>query len=193
MEFIIPTVTIKGSSDDATKEDNIKDPISKAHLNVLTFSIFKNDKLVDIVSINESKGINILTNKTTNLKIMKDNYSATLNSIKCKLDYKDNKINIKVKFSYVINSIKDIDITNKNEKDKLTKEIECEVHSYIKEAIDITVNKNTDSIGFGSLIYKHKPKYYESIKDDYLNNLDFNIKVKGNLESIGVAKNIKEK
>ena len=42
MEFIIPTVTIKGSSDDATKEDNIKDPISKAHLNVLTFSIFKN-------------------------------------------------------------------------------------------------------------------------------------------------------
>ena len=34
---------------------------------------------------------------------------------------------------------------------------------------------------------------YESIKDDYLNNLDFNIKVKGNLESIGVAKNIKEK
>lgn len=193
MEFIIPTVTIKGSSDDATKEDNIKDPISKAHLNVLTFSIFKNDKLVDIVSINESKGINILTNKTTNLKIMKDNYSATLNSLKCKLDYKDNKINIKVKFSYVINSIKDIDITNKNEKDKLTKEIEREVHSYIKEAIDITVNKNTDSIGFGNLIYKHKPKYYESIKDDYLNNLDFNIEVKGSLESIGVAKNIKEK
>ena len=33
---------------------------------------------------------------------------ATLNSIKCKLDYKDNKINIKVKFSYVINSIKNI-------------------------------------------------------------------------------------
>lgn len=193
MEFIIPTVTIKGSSDDATKEDNIKDPISKAHLNVLTFSLFKNDKLVDIVSINESKGINILTNKTTNLKIMKDNYSATLNSIKCKLDYKENKINIKVKFSYVINSIKDIDITNKNEKDKLTKEIESEVHSYIKEAIDITVNKNTDSIGFGNLIYKHKPKYYESVKNDYLNNLDFNIEVKGNLESIGVAKNIKEK
>jgi len=197
-EFVIPTISLTGDKNEASKEENIKDPISKSHLIILNLSVFNKDKLKTYTNDNESKGINILTNNVKNLEIIKNEFTASINDIKCKIKFKleNNKPNITIDIEYkykIIAINKDIDITSKEIQNTIKKEIEKEIKTYINQTIDLVKTNKTDIIGFGNTIYKHEPNYYKNNKENYLEELKFKIKISSKLEANGEITKIEEK
>ena len=195
-EFVLPTLSLTGEKEEANKEENITDPIAKSHLIVLPLSLFKDDKLLLESNEKANKGINILLNKVKNLKMNETDFSATLNNIKCNLKFKlkDNKpiFYLDIKFKYNINSLnKDIDISKEKNQKEITNTINNNIKRYINEAINLITSNDVDAIGFGNLIYKNNPNYYNKIKDNYLKLLDFKIKVDGKLEVTGELKSLR--
>lgn len=197
-EFVIPTITLNGDIDESTKEENIKDPITKSHLIILTLSTFKTDKFVSYTDEDESTGINILTNNIKSLEIIEENFTASLNNVKCNIKFKlDNDkpiITIETNFSYkIIYAEKDLSIEKEETQKEIQKTINKHITTYINKTIDLVKTKNTDIIGFGNLIYKKEPNYYNDNKDNYLDKLKFNININSKLESSGEITKIEEK
>lgn len=197
-EFVIPTISLTGDKNEASKEDNIKDPITKSHLVILNLSIFNNDKLKLYTNDSESKGINILTNNIKNLEIITNEFTASINDIKCKIKFKlkNNKpnITIDIKYKYKIIAVnKDIEIKDKEIQKTIKKEIEKEIKTYINQTIDLVITNKTDIIGFGNTIYKHEPNYYKNNKHNYLEEINFKIKISSKLEANGELTKLEEK
>lgn len=197
-EFVIPTISLTGDKNESSKEDNIKDPITKSHLVILNLSIFNNDKLKLYTNDSESKGINILTNNIKNLEIITNEFTASINDIKCKIKFKlkNNKpnITIDIKYKYKIIAVnKDIEIKDKEIQKTIKKEIEKEIKTYINQTLDLVITNKTDIIGFGNTIYKHEPNYYKNNKHNYLEEINFKIKISSKLEANGELTKLEEK
>lgn len=197
LEFVIPTISLTGEKEESTKEENIKNPIAKSHLIILNLSAFKDDKFILYADNEESKGINILTNNIKKTEIIEDKFTASINNVKCKVDFKlhDNKpiITIDTKFSYKIIYVdKNYNIESKKIRKEVNKTINKHIESYINKALDLTIKNNTDVIGLGNKIYKNDPKYYNKNKDNYLQEITFKININSELESSGEITKIKE-
>ena len=196
-EFVIPTISLTGEKEESTKEENIKNPITKSHLIILNLSAFKDDKFVLYTDDEESKGINILTNNIKKTEIIEKQFTASINNVKCKVNFKlqDNKpiITINTEFSYKIVYVdKNYDIESKNIQKEVNKTINKHIESYINKALDLAIKNNTDVIGLGNKIYKNDPKYYNKNKDKYLQKIKFKININSELESSGEITKIKE-
>ena len=192
-EFVIPTISLIGDIDESTKEDNIKDPISKSHLIILNLSMFNEDKLKYYTDEEESKGINIKS-----LEIIEEKFTVSVDNIKSKIKFKLKNniptITIETKYSYEIIFVeKDLNIKDEKIQKEIKNIVDNNIKTYINKTIDIVINNNTDVIVFGNIIFKNKPEYYNKNKDNYLEQLKFNITVNSKLVSSGELTKLKEK
>lgn len=197
-EFVIPSISLTGDTEESTKEENIKNPISKSHLIILNLSVFKADKLLTHTTTEESKGINILTNNIKNLEIIENDFTASVNNIKCKIKFELNDNNpifkIKTNFSYKIVSVdKNLEINKEEIQNEIHKIIDKHIKTYINKALYLSLDKKVDILGLGNLIYKEEPNYFNKNKKDYLEKLKFDIEINSKLESNGEITKIKEK
>jgi len=197
-EFVIPSISLTGDTEESTKEENIKNPISKSHLIILNLSVFKADKLLIHTTTEESKGINILTNNIKNLEIIENDFTASVNNIKCKIKFELNDNNpifkIKTNFSYKIVSVdKNLEINKEEIQNEIHKIIDKHIKTYINKALYLSLDKKVDILGLGNLIYKKEPNYFNKNKKDYLEKLKFDIEINSKLESNGEITKIKEK
>ena len=190
---VLNSVTILGNKKQGMDTEELTKTVPQATIKIDTLGIFKDDKLLDWATIEESKGINLLTNKTKTYYVKtkcEDKYIMNkIENIKTttKIDLNKNKVSVKIKGDASIIEtnckldLKDIETINKIEED-----IKQELNNTINKVSDLVQKKyQTDILGYGKMIHKKNPKKWKQIKtnwDEIFKNLEieteYDIKIK---------------
>lgn len=197
-ELVLPTIYIKGNSKEGDKEENIKSTSSISDLSLGNLAIFKNEKMLGILTREESITVNILKGNAKEMLITfncsKDKYASgkvILDKPKIDIDIKNLKINIEIKGTadlteYTCNNNLNSEKVIENINNELNKHYENIMKNNIK---NINEKYNSDIYNFRNMIYIKDYKYYNTIKDDYynkvFNKLKYNINSKINLVTKG--------
>lgn len=197
-EPFLPTVIVEGDALKATDSDDLQKSVPSANLKLDTIAIFKEDKLLGYADQDESRGIDLINGKvgntTASFKYNNHYISINLSEIKVKkdIDIIDNKIVASVRLQGIA-SIKEIP-GNENLIDKevikdIEKKVEEEINNIIEKGLDCCLKKyKSDIFGFGNLLYKKNPKYFEKIKHNWnelLNDIKTEVDVKIKLQTKG--------
>lgn len=183
----------KGYTNIYPKIDIIKNN-DKEVLYLSNLTTFNNENEIDLTE-NESIFYNILTNKANKSSLTIDcddnTFSIEIQDIKTKYKLKDNKLYLNNKSKTKIIDYKcKYDLNKKSSIEKLTNLTNEYIENNINNLIDFIKKNNTDIIGIGSYIYKHKTSYFND-KDKwntYLNDIKINVKSNTNITSLGEIK-----
>ena len=206
-ELVLPTIYIKGNEQIGDEETNIEKTSSDSDLHLGNLAIFKDEKMLGILSREESITVNLIKGEAKEMLITfncNENKFASskviLDKPKIEIDIKKLQVNIIIKGNADLTEYTCNDNLNNA---KVIKEINNKLNKHYVDIINNSIkniNKkyNSDVYGFRNMIYKKDYKYYNQIKDDYynkvFNNLNFNIKsdinliTKGNLLGVTYEK-----
>lgn len=196
------SIVLIGDKESGTKKEEQENSITGAQTKLDSIGIFKNDKLIDWANTEESIGINMLLGdvKMLYLDLPCENNKTviTTNSYNIKNKVEKNKIVVNITTEGMINEVGcDINLQDDKVIMQLQEEAKDKMKEYVYKAIDKAKQLKTDIFGYGNMIYKKYPKYFNSINDwnEYFPNLniivdiDFQLEEKGALEqTIGELK-----
>lgn len=198
---ILPSTSVIGDIKDGSKIDSLQQSEPEAYIKLRTDAIFKGDKFIGYSNVEESKGINIIRNRINELNITttcfdenKEHYIVSnLLNLKSNftIELKNNvpTATINVKSSGEITELNcNLDLTDSKIIEKIEKKAEASVKDLIKQALEVTQKKyKSDIFGFGNMLYKKYPKFYNKIGDwdEYFETLDIKIKINLDLELKG--------
>lgn len=193
------SIIIVGNETEGTKKEEQENSVASAYTKLDTLGLFKNDKLVGWTTMDESIGINMLLGDVEilylNLPCNNDNLVITSTSYKVKNNIEKEKITVNINASGMINEVGcSVNLEDPKNIQKYEQKAEEKMKEYINMAIDKAKSLKTDIFGYGNMIYKKYPNYFNSIDnwDEVFSNLKIDINVqftlahKGSLEqSIG--------
>lgn len=193
------SIIIVGNETEGTKKEEQENSVASAYTKLDTLGLFKNDKLVGWTTMDESIGINMLLGDVEilylNLPCNNDNLVITSTSYKVKNNIEKEKITVNINASGMINEVGcSVNLEDPKNIQKYEQKAEEKMKEYINMAIDKAKSLKTDIFGYGNMIYKKYPNYFNSIDnwDEVFPNLKIDINVqftlahKGSLEqSIG--------
>lgn len=184
-------VTI-GDIEDGTKVEEQQNSILKAYVKLSPLAIFKDAKLIDWASHDESVGINYINNmiKESYLNVKCDKDFTIINIIgnKTKIEVDKDKITVNINTEATISeNTCDIDLKDPSVIKELEDKSNKIIKDYCDEAIQLAQRLKSDIFGFGNKIYKDFPKYYNSIENwnDHFASLDIKVNVKTSITSKG--------
>ena len=200
-ELILPSIKLENESQKTDNLENTEETKVSSKYILDNLAIFKDNKLLNYLTKDQSITYNIIKNNTKNNIITyecnKNKYtSIELISSKSKIIPKNNTISINIELTGTINET-DCNIIINN---KLEKNIETYLNNKIITDINDIRNKyNSDIFGFLDEIYKHDYNTYKKIsktwyKDSFKNiTININTKVKiistGNITEVNNEKN----
>ena len=187
-EIVLPTVSIVGNIDKKKRKKNIEKTEAKTKLFNNSMAIFKDDKLIDYLSIDDSILLNFIRGKINNTiitcKCDEDFVVAEAFNTKESLNVDDNlNVKIQIKANLNLNEVNcDIDLEDSKEIEKLELDLESTLKNDLDNFLVNTIDEyNTDIFGIRDNLYKNYPKFYKEIKNDwyneYFNKLNFDIDV----------------
>lgn len=189
------SIIIVGDEESGTKKEEQENSKASAYTKLDTLGLFKGDKLVGWSTMEESIGINMLLGDVNvlylNLPCDKGNIVVTSKSYKINNDIQKDKITVNIKADGMINEAEcSINLEDPNVIKEYEKKAEDKMKEYINMAIDKAKGLKTDIFGYGNMIYRKFPKYFNSIDDwdeEFTKlkvdiNVDFNLSNKGSLE-----------
>lgn len=200
-EVTMTGIEIIGNEKKGSSKENTESSEPKTYLKLSDIAIFKDDKFIKWANQYESLGINIINNKTNEMFIkvnINDGYIiANTVDVKTNIDIKikNNKpvISIDVEGSAKVMEVSGkIDLHNEENIQKIQKQVNKEVEKYMKKGLKLAIENETDIFGFGLLLYKNNPSYYEKVKDTWnedLKNLNINLKSNLVIKSISSTQN----
>lgn len=202
-QIALPTVRMTGNSEVGEQDENLKNTNTEVRVIVDGFAVFKEDKLVGYLDLEQSIASNYINDEIKNSIISyqcgENKYSA-IEIIKNKTEIKwiknEPKFKISIKAQGNINEIHcEIDLTKESEIKKLEKEVEQVLKENIETTLKLVKEEyNSDIFGFGEILYKTNPKYFYELKektnDEIMSSLDFEVDIdvqllaKGNLVKV---------
>ncbi len=196
------SIILIGNKDNGTKKEEQENSITSAQTKLDTIGIFKGDKLIDWANIEESIGINMLVGDVDvlyfDLPCNNNKTIITTNSYKINNKVQKNKIIVNITSKGMINEVGcNIDLQDNKVITKLQEEAKDKMKEYVYKAINKAKSLKTDIFGYGNMIYKKYPEYFNNIEDwneyfpnlDIIVNIDFKLEEKGALEqTIGELK-----
>lgn len=206
MEPYLPTIEIFGNEKKGSSSKSLESTNLKAYVRLSGLALFKGSKFIKYTTENESRGINLVQGNTTDMIIEtkhdNDYVVTAISDIKTKsfVKFKNNEpvIYINIKANGDIQEItSNINLYKEKSILKIQDETNKKVKKLVNKGIKIAKENETDIFGFGNLIYKSNPKYFNSISDWNKNfknlkikvNVNINIKNKGAIkQSIKAAK-----
>lgn len=204
IDNIVPTIIVEGETAKENSIDQLKETEIKKYIKIDDLALFREYKLVDYANTMESKIINIINNKATNVTITTKCYKNLDKYIVVKLSDPKTKIDLKIddnKIKYTFNIKTDALISETNcELELRDEEVIKNITNYTKSELYGTIKKtikkiqdiNTDVLGLGNLIYKKNYEYWYKIKDNWQDiypkvefdiKIDLNISEKGSLQT----------
>lgn len=195
-EIILPSIKIDNINDESDTTQNTDSTKVNSMYKLSGLAIFKNNKLLDYLTDNESFSYNIIKNHINSSIITyeceKDKYlSAEIISSKSKITTKNQKINIDINIKATINeSACNLNLNHNNNLKLLENNLSTYLENNISNDINTIRNKyNSDVFGFLDEIYKHDYKTYLKVKDNWYNEtyktIPININTKINIISKG--------
>ena len=186
------SIIIVGNEEDGTKKEEQENSVASAYTKLDTLGLFKSDKLVGWTTMEESIGINMLLGDVEvlylDLPCNNDNLVITSTSYKVKNNVEKDKITVNISANGMIN---EVGCSVNLEDPKNIREYEQKAEEKMKEYTNMAINKaknlKTDIFGYGNMIYKKYPNYFNSINDwdEVFPNLKIDINVKFTLEHKG--------
>ena len=191
-EIILPTIYVEGNLTVADEEANKTSTVYKGTVKVGNMAIFKETTLVDYLSLDNQKYLNIIRGKLKNTNI-KAEYNEgylvyELYKIKTKIipNVKDNTITLSFKGKAKTYET----ITNTNiENISKVKDMEKYLNNYLENNIIDTFNSirkkyNTDIFNFRDTYYKNNPRYFKKNYNSWYEDTfpKLKLKVKSNIE-----------
>ena len=201
---VLNSVTIIGNKEEGTDSKELSDTIPKATIKIDTLGIFKEDKLLDWATKEQTEGINLLSNKIDTFYIKtkcEDNYIMNyIKDIETKtdIDLDNNKVNVKINGKSSIQEVNcKINLEDKNTLNKIEKNIENELNKIIEDSTYLIQKKyQTDVLGYGKIIHKKNPKKWNQLKnkwDDTFKDLKIETDINIEIEKQGkLIQSIKE-
>ena len=189
-EIILPSIKIDNINDESDTTQNTDSTKVNSMYKLSGLAIFKNNKLLDYLTDNESFSYNIIKNHINSSIITyeceKDKYlSAEI------ISSKNQKINIDINIKATINeSACNLNLNHNNNLKLLENNLSTYLENNISNDINTIRNKyNSDVFGFLDEIYKHDYKTYLKVKDNWYNEtyktIPININTKINIISKG--------
>ncbi len=206
VEPILPTIMLKGDEEKGKSEESLKETTPTAYLELSNLALFKKDKLVHITDEDESDGINIISSDVSEM-LLTCNCSGGKMSVEIrdlraskKISLENNQpkftVNVKASASIQENTCK-LDLENETVILEAEQRVEEEIIRLMEKAVKVAQKYKTDIFGFGNLLYKYHPKYYNNMNKDWNDEvfpkvtveekIDVRLESKGSVES-----NIKE-
>ncbi len=191
IELVLPVLSMKGNVNLGEDKENISNTSVKATSIIDGMAIFRNNKLIGYLTEEESLTYNILRDSVKNFFIRTsghDNeyivHEIIRLSSKMEFDRNKNEMKITLTGKSAISEVNEkIDLENLEEVSKLEKELNQELKKMVERSIlSIQKKYNSDIFGFGDVIYKSYPKYFQKIKDEFkqdgFQNMKVNVSVK---------------
>ena len=201
IEPVLGVIEVEGNVEEGqTQESNDKSK-QDAVIKLVSSAIFKNDKLIYITDSKESSAINTLNKNFNNIyietKCNNGKIVTNITSIELKTDIKVENGTPKVTVNaggtgslIEVNCEKDLE--NTKVIDEIKKNVDEELQNFLYKGINVAKKYKTDIFGFGNMLYKKNPKYWNNVKDrwndEMLPNLiveinsDINLENKGSLQ-----------
>lgn len=181
---VLNSVTILGNKEEGTDTKELTNTIPQATIKIDTLGIFKEDKLIGWATLDESKGINLLSNNVENIYIKtkcEDKYMMNhIENIKVKtnIDLDNNKVLVKIKGkTSLIETNCKINLENPETIKTIEQNIKEELNRIINESTYLVQKKyKTDVLGYGKIIHKKNPKKWKEIKNNW-NEIFKNLKI----------------
>lgn len=185
---VLNSVTIIGNKEKGTDSKELSDTVQEATIKIDTLGIFKEDKLLDWATKEQTEGINLLSNKIDNFYIKtkcEDNYIMNyIKDIKTKtdIDLNNNKVNVKITGKASIQEVNcEIDLENKETIKEIEKNIKNELSKIIEDSSYLIQKKyQTDVLGYGRIIHKKNPKKWNELKNNWDETFK-NLKIEPNI------------
>lgn len=202
-QIALPTVRMTGNSKVGEQDENLKNTDTEVRVIVDSFAVFKEDKLVGYLDLEQSIASNYINDEIKNSIISyqcgESKYTA-IEIIKNKTEINwiknEPKFKISIQAQGNINEIHcEIDLTKESEIKRLEKEAEQVLKENIETTLKLVKEEyNSDIFGFGEILYKTNPKYFYELKektnDEIMSSLDFEVDIdvqllaKGNLVKV---------
>lgn len=191
IELVLPVLSMKGNVNLGEDKENISNTSVKATSIIDGMAIFRNNKLIGYLTEEESLTYNILRDSAKNFFIRTSGHDNEyivheIIRLSSKMEFDKNKNEMKITLTgkSAISEVNEkIDLENLEEVSKLEKEVNQELKKMVERSIlSIQKKYNSDIFGFGDVIYKSYPKYFQKIKDEFkqdgFQNMKVNVSVK---------------
>lgn len=200
-EITMTSINLIGDAEKGSSKENIETSEPNTYLKLGNIAAFKDDKLVSFATEEESLGINIINGHTTEMYVktkIDDGYviSNTVEfSNKVNVEIKDNKpiFSISVSGNAKIMEVNGkINLHDNNVIKKIEKKLNKKLEDYINKGLEFAIRNETDIFGFGNLLHKNYPNFYEKVVNSWnenLKDLDINIKSDWIIKSISSSQN----
>lgn len=194
---ILPSLSTMGDIKKGSKSDSLANSTQDAKTKMDTIGLFKDDKLVGYASSDGSRGISILKNSVTRMAVASKcnggKAVANINKLSTKVKVNKEKIDIIINGNAYLKEINcNLDLSDEKAIDELENLFEKRIKKLAKLGISESQKYKTDIFGYGNLIYKGNPKYFNQIKDSWdeyiYPNITPKIKVNIKLASKGSMK-----
>ncbi|MFP3125852.1 Ger(x)C family spore germination protein [Ectobacillus funiculus] len=197
---VLTGVRVEGDSESGGRKWNVESTTPKTTLVLDNIGVFKDDKLIGWLSLNESKGFNYITDNVENTiaTIPCEKQRLSIETIKSKTDIKGIVENGKPKILLDVSmegNINDTECKIDLLKQKNIKKLEKKYANNIKEKIEATIRKTqedfqSDIFGFGEAIQRADYDAWQDLKgnwDESFVNLEITVKVDGKIHNLGTV------
>lgn len=198
---ILNGIEIKGKEKQGTEEKSITTMKPEASLKITSLSVFKEDKLIGWLNMDETLGFNFANNRINsaviNIPCKHHNDYLAVEIISSKATIKPTIKNNKPHITINIQTVGGIDEVNcpiKLEDNKVIEQIKKDVNKEITNLVNKATTAAqrkyaTDIFGFGYHIYLSNPQYWQKNKqkwDDIYPTIDCKIKVETKIFTRGL-------
>lgn len=195
---VLGVIEVEGNVKEGQSQESNDKSKQDAVIKLVDSAVFNKDKLVYITNEQESSSINTLNNNFNNIyietKCENKKIVTNITSIKVKtnVEVNNNKVKVLISASGIgslieVNCKKDLENTKVIE--EIKKDVDREMKNFLYNGINVAKTYKTDIFGFGKMLYKKNPKYWNSIKNNWneeiLPELDVEIKTDIQLENKG--------
>ena len=180
IELVLPVLSMKGNVNLGEDKENISNTSVKATSIIDGMAIFRNNKLIGYLTEEESLTYNILRDSAKNFFIRTSGHDNEY------IVHEIIRLSSKMEFDRNKNEMK-ITLTGKSAISEVNEKIDLENLEELKKMVErsiLSIQKkyNSDIFGFGDVIYKSYPKYFQKIKDEFkqdgFQNMKVNVSVK---------------